>query len=165
MTRRVELAVRIGACITVVAGWGATAAAVAPQTAAPTFGSAVPVLAALDSVTALRPDSLARHIAGRNPFRVSRSAALVAFRVGGDQPPPVPATPPPPPRPSLALAGVIMGNESAALIDGLPGVDGTRVLRVGERVGGYELRSVTSESAVVAGPDTVWTLRVRSRFP
>jgi hypothetical protein len=110
-----------------------------------------------------RPDSQARAIAARDPFRLSRAPSVVPFN------PEAPTTgyapPPRPPRPPLALAGIVLGDELLALIDGLPGVEGSRVMRLGERVGDYVLRAVASDHVVIAGPDTTWTLRVRSQFP
>jgi hypothetical protein len=110
-----------------------------------------------------RPDSLARAIAARDPFRLARAPAALPFD------PEAPSTgyapPPRPPRPALALAGIVLGLEPLALVDGLPGVEGSRVMRLGERVGGYVLRAVASDHVIIAGPDTTWMLRVRSQFP
>jgi hypothetical protein len=110
-----------------------------------------------------RPDSLARAITARDPFRLGRAPSVVPF----DPEPPTTGYAPPPraPRPPLALAGILLGEEPLALIDGLPGVEGSRVMRLGERVGDFVLRAVASDHVVIAGPDTTWTLRVRSQFP
>lgn len=109
-------------------------------------------------------DSIARAIAGRNPFRMSREPGAVRFNpeASPDAPQPPPSRPP---RPALALAGVVLGAEPLALIDGLPGAEGSRVMRVGERAGDYVLRTITADRVVIAGPDTTWTLRVRSQYP
>ncbi len=109
-------------------------------------------------------DSIAGLVVRRDPFRLTRAPASVPFNP--EAPATMSAPPPPrPQRPALALVGLVLGAERAALIDGLPGVEGTRVMRVGERAGEYVLRAIGAETAVIAGPDTVWTLRVRSQFP
>jgi hypothetical protein len=109
-------------------------------------------------------DSLAGAAAGHDPFRMSRSPAGVRFDPGDALAVPLPMAPPMVSRPQLVLVGVVLGSEPTALIEGLPGADGPRLLRLGERVGGFGLREVTADGAVIAGPDTVWTLRVRTRF-
>ncbi len=108
-------------------------------------------------------DSLAQAITRRNPFRIHRSPAAVRFapELAGQPLPP----PPPVARANLVLAGVVLGPEPVALIDGLPGTDGTRALRLGERHGDYRLRELSAERAVIAGPDTTYVLPVRSRYP
>jgi hypothetical protein len=109
------------------------------------------------------PDSLARLVSGKNPFRASRSPAGVAFdpraaaMLGSAPIPPAPARPP------LSLAGLLLGDQPAALIEGLPGVEGARLMRLGERAGEYQVRSITNDRVVVAGRDTTWTLRLRTR--
>ncbi len=108
-------------------------------------------------------DSLARAIAARNPFRLHRSPAAVAFdpsRADGAPPPAAPMS-----RPVIALAGVVLGAEPAALLDGLPGVEGTRLVRLGERVAGYVLRDVTVRAAVLRARDTTLVLLLRSPTP
>jgi len=108
------------------------------------------------------PDSLARAIAVHDPFRAARAPASVRF----DPEAGAPGAPPPfvAPRPTFTLAGIMMGAEPTALVDGLPGTEGTRVLRVGERVGDYVMRAIERDRVVIAGRDTTWTLRVRTRF-
>jgi hypothetical protein len=64
----------------------------------------------------------------------------------------------------LSLAGIMMGAEPAALVDGLPGTEGTRVLRTGEHVGDFVVRQIAPDRVVIVGRDTTWTLRVRTRF-
>ena len=109
----------------------------------------------------LRADSLARLIAQRNVFRANRSAASARFDPHG---PEGSAAPPPAPRPAPVVAGILSSAEPAVLIEGIPGVEGTRVLRVGERVGDYVIRLITADRVVIAGRDTTWTLPIRSRF-
>jgi hypothetical protein len=145
--------------LALTARYAASAPVRIPGTSLPGISSAP----ASSDVQRLRPDSLAALIVSRDPFRISRQPATVPFDPDGAArggAPPVQ----PPQRPAFVLAGVVLGEEPAALVDGLPGVEGTRVMRVGERVGDYVLRAVSAERAVLAGPDTVWTLRVRSHF-
>jgi hypothetical protein len=108
-------------------------------------------------------DSLATAASARDPFRASRAAAPVPF-----DPDRAADAPPPPPRPSLpplTLVGVALGAEPAALVDGLPGTESTRVLRVGETVAGFTVRRIEDHRVLIAGPDTTWTLRVRGAQP
>jgi hypothetical protein len=122
----------------------------------------LPALAAV-SVRRTQPDSLARSISARNPFRIHRTASQVRFSTDvSSGATPLPA---PPPRPALSLAGIVVGDEPVALVNGLPGIEGTRALRLGESAGGYKLREISAERAVLAGSDTTYTLTVRSRIP
>jgi hypothetical protein len=108
----------------------------------------------------LSADSLARVIARRDPFRLARQPAAVAFSPEAA----AASLAPPPPRasrPELTLAGLVLGAERSALVVGLPGVEGTRVLRVGERVGDLLVRAIAEDAVVISAPDTVWTLRLR----
>jgi hypothetical protein len=109
-------------------------------------------------------DSLSRAIVTRNPFRIDRASAAVSFNpdvAAGTAPAPTPPSAPPP-RPALSLVGLILGPEPAALVDGFPGVEGSRTLRVGEGVARYVIRAIGDGHVVIAGPDTTWTLRLRS---
>jgi hypothetical protein len=107
-------------------------------------------------------DSLAGAAAARDPFRVTRASAPLPFdpTVNADVPPPPPA-----PRPPLRLVGIALGTDPAALVEGLPGIEGTRVLRVGEAVAGYTVRRITETHVRITGPDTTWTLTVRGTEP
>jgi hypothetical protein len=126
--------------------------------------SAAPAIAATPAALPARgpsPDSLATVATARHPFRLDRTAAPMPFDplLSGDAPPSHP------PRPTLTLVGIALGAESAALIDGLPGTEGTRVLRVGEAFAGYIVRRVEEDRVLIAGPDTTWTLVVRGARP
>jgi hypothetical protein len=163
--KHAHTALRACAAITTVLAFGAAIRGAAPRTHGVVGAADAPPATSHVPLPALRPDSLATLAARRNPFRSSRSAATVAYRASGEPEEPPAPEPPRPPRPALALAGIMGGADPAALIDGLPGEEGTRVLRVGERSGAYVLQSVGRDQAVVSGPDTVWTLRVRSHSP
>lgn len=104
-------------------------------------------------------DSVALIVSGRNPFRPSRAAA--GRRYDPLAPAGAPLQPTLTSRPNLTLVGLVLGNDPAALIEGIPGVEGTRVVRPEERVGQVQLRSVGRDNAVVTGFDTTWTLRLR----
>lgn len=131
-----------------------------------TPASPYPAVSALRAATPrsfASPDSLARWIAGRDPFRADRRQAATAFepaRAEGAPPPP-----PPRARPNIVVAGVLLGNTPAAILEGLPGVDGSRLVSVGDRVGEIVVRAITGNRVVVANADTSWTLFVKGRAP
>jgi len=101
-------------------------------------------------------DSVAA-IASRDPFRIGRRPALPAYdplRLAEQQAPP-------PLRPPLLLVGIIDGSSPSAVIEGFPGVDGARVVRVGDVVAGLAVKKVSNGQVVVTGMDTTWVLQVR----
>jgi hypothetical protein len=65
------------------------------------------------------------------------------------------------PLPRLVLAGLIWGDTPTALVEGLPGSEGARVVRSGDQVGGVTIRKVFRDHLVASGFDTTWTLRLR----
>jgi hypothetical protein len=66
-----------------------------------------------------------------------------------------------PPKPALALLGLIAGAEPTAVIEGLPGVEGSRVVRVGDVVSGVRVVRIGVDHVRLVGMDTVWVLKVR----
>ena len=101
--------------------------------------------------------SLLRGIVEVAPFRLSRAPA-VAYQPGR---PDLNADVSQPPKPMLTLSGVILGRHPAALIEGIPGRDGSTLLQLGDTVAGLKLRGVQSDRVVISGMDTTWTLKVR----
>lgn len=96
-----------------------------------------------------------------NPFRLDRRPAQVAYDPELEGAAPAPPPPPPAPKPSLSLAGIIGGPPWEALIDGIPGREGSVLVRGGQTVGELHVRSVNAGKAVIEGADTVWTLTLR----
>jgi hypothetical protein len=72
-----------------------------------------------------------------------------------------PPTPSGPPKPSLILVGLISGEDATAVLEGLPGIEGSRVLRLGDVVSGLRITRIAENHVVVVGMDTVWVLTVR----
>jgi hypothetical protein len=109
-----------------------------------------------------------------HPYPADSLAALVqagdVFRLG-HRPAPVrydPATgtgpqswSPPVSRPALRLVGLIAGPTPVAAIEGLPGIEGGRLLKVGEQLAGYRVTSIEGGRVRVVGRDTVWVLTLR----
>ncbi|MBX6330548.1 MAG: hypothetical protein IRY91_01740, partial [Gemmatimonadaceae bacterium] len=83
-----------------------------------------------------------------------------AYRVEleGVAPPP---PPPAPPKPALALAGLVGGPPWAALLDGVPGRDGTVLVHVGDTLGPLRVRSVSAAGVTISGMDTTWHLTLK----
>ncbi len=105
-------------------------------------------------------DSLRAVVVGRDLFRVERRPAAVAYdpvRLAQV------TTAPPPTRPALLLSGIVFtpGGEAAAVIQGFPGMDGPRVVRRGEIVGGITLKAIAPGEVRLVGFDTTWILRLR----
>jgi hypothetical protein len=59
------------------------------------------------------------------------------------------------------LVGIVAGPEPTAVIDGFPGIDGSRVVRIGDVVATLRIRSIGLTGVRITGMDTVWTLTVR----
>jgi hypothetical protein len=148
--------------------WGMTAAAAiaaalgvraAPATAIP---AARPMPAAPAAPRRLDPDSIARAVAytvANDPFRLSRQPATVAYSpaLEGLAPPSAPR----PPRPNLVLRGIVGGPPWSAILDGIPGRDGSIVLRTGDSVATLVVRAVGRDTVIIKGADTTWRLTVK----
>jgi hypothetical protein len=106
------------------------------------------------------PDSVMTNVIARTPFRARRVPSSVAYDPdrGSEEQTPVPQRPP---RPALALTGIVWDEEPEAVIEGLPGTNGPRVVRRNDVVGELKVRRIGSEQVVITGLDTTWTLRVR----
>jgi hypothetical protein len=61
----------------------------------------------------------------------------------------------------LVLSGIVWGSTPAAAIEGIPGVDGSRLLSKGDTIAGLQLRRISRTGVVVAGFDTTWALTIR----
>lgn len=102
-------------------------------------------------------ESLGRVVAARDLFRATRRPALTTYD-------PIRAAQPlvePLPKPTLVLVGIVAGPDPTAVIDGFPGTEGSRVVRVGDVVAALRVRSIGPTSVRITGMDTVWTLTVR----
>jgi hypothetical protein len=104
-------------------------------------------------------ESSVTHAIERDAFRVARRPASVAYD------PETVAQPeqPPPPRPVLNVLGIVWdgGGDPTALLDGLPGIEGPRVVRRGEHIGDLRIRTIAPDHVIVLGLDTTWILTVR----
>jgi hypothetical protein len=68
-------------------------------------------------------------------------------------------------KPSLSLSGIVGGPPWVALLDGVPGRDGSMVLHAGDSIGGLKARAITSTTATISGFDTTWKLTVKRPWP
>jgi len=94
----------------------------------------------------------------RDAFRLSRKASPVAYD-------PLRLTEqvvPSPPKPVLTLLGVVYGAEATAVVQGFGGIDGFRVVRVGDRVVGIVVKAIGPREVWLVGFDTTWVLRLRA---
>lgn len=113
------------------------------------------------------PDSLlaaAARVAEADPFRLDRRPADVPFGTPAasvTQPAPAPNVA----KPSPLLSGIVGGPPWVALLDGIPGHDGSVMLRVGDTLGGITVRAVTASTATISGFDTTWKLSVKQPWP
>lgn len=109
--------------------------------------------------TAAAFDSLISAAASEAPFRAGRTPATRPYDPRGNDPA-SPTGPPAPAKPLLRLSGIVWGGQPSAVIEGLPGAGGPRVVRSGDVVGELRVRRVAREQVIVAGMDTVWVLLV-----
>jgi hypothetical protein len=102
-------------------------------------------------------ESLGQFLVSQDPFRAARRSAAVAY----DPVQPTANSAPPPPRPTLVVDGILWGREPEAIIEGWPGIDGSRVVRTGDRVAGLTVRGIRPRQVVITDGDTTWTMTVR----
>ena len=96
-------------------------------------------------------------IVDRDPFRIGRLPAITAYDpVRLAQP-----AAPPAPRPVLTLVGVVDGADASAVVEGFPGVEGFRVVRVGDVVAGLRITQIAQNRVKIVGVDTTWVLEVK----
>jgi hypothetical protein len=113
------------------------------------------------------PDSLvaaAHRVSRSDPFRLDRRPADVPFGATaavGTPSPPAPGIA----RPKLSLSGTVGGPPWVALLDGVPGREGSVLLRVGDTLGGLKARAVTATTATISGFDTTWKLTLKRPWP
>ena len=105
-------------------------------------------------------ESLARLAVNGDVFRLKRTPAGTSYDPLRGAVSEAPAAP----KPQLVLSGIVWGAEPAAILEGLPGTEGPRVLRRGEAVAGLRVREITREHVMVVGLDTIWTLKVKTSW-
>jgi hypothetical protein len=96
-------------------------------------------------------------IISRDPFRIGRRPVLPAYdplRLAEQ-------LAPPPPRPTLSLVGIVDGTSPSAIVEGFPGIEGSRVVRVGDAVASLQVKTIGNGRVVITGMDTTWVLKVR----
>lgn len=124
-----------------------------PVVASPAFHRTPPLLA-----PSYPAESLSVGIVSRDLFRTGRHPAAIAYDLlRGDQA----VVTDPTPKPLLTLVGIVMGEERAALIEGIPGTEGAMVVRIGDHIGGLRVRSIEAAVVRLVGMDTMWVLSVR----
>jgi hypothetical protein len=122
----------------------------------PAVSDSVSTTRVADAKQVIAADSVAA-IVSRDPFRIGHRPALPAYdplRLAEQ-------LAPPPPRPALVLVGVTDGAMPSAVVEGLPGVEGARVVRIGDVIGGLAIKKMSGGQVVISGMDTTWVLEVR----
>jgi len=132
-------------------------AAVAPAVTSPGIGPPRLSTPSHASSPLYPADSLAHLAVVRDVFRSARRAAEIAY---DPQRAAAPAENQPP-KPALTLVGLVGGAEPTAVIEGFPGVDGSRVVRPGDQVSGIRVVGIMRDRVRLTGMDTVWVLQVR----
>jgi hypothetical protein len=107
-------------------------------------------------------DSLVANALRRPLFRPARRRAAIGFdpsrsaQAASSESAPAPAE-----RPTLALSGIVWGAEPAAIVEGIPGTEGSTVLRRGDASSGIRVTRIDRLRVVLVGRDTSWVLEVR----
>jgi hypothetical protein len=122
--------------------------------ASPTLLSVVAVVPARPAPDAL--ESAVEEITENNLFRPERASAEQHKSAQPEMPMAMPQ--PPSSKPHLVLRGVLGGPPWDAIIEGIPGREGSAVLRTGQSLGGITVRAVRRDTAYARGFDTTWVL-------
>jgi hypothetical protein len=104
------------------------------------------------------PRDTAANAASRFVFRARRQGTHVAYdpaKLASA------AMPPAAPKPGLTVSGIIWSASPAAVLSGIPGLDGSRVVIPGDSIAGLRVKRISAGEVVIAGLDTVWNLHVK----
>ncbi len=102
-------------------------------------------------------ESLGGIVVTQDVFRSDRRPADAVYDPARGASPPATA----PIKPALILTGIVWGPLREAVIEGLPGTDGPRVVRASDVVAGLTVKRIEAGQVVITGMDTTWTLKVR----
>jgi hypothetical protein len=143
--------------IVTVAGIGAAMTATAAKVGVKRPPAiAVPAQVIVPAVPRANGDSLTTRIVSHDVFRSVRRPTAVPFEPVGVDVQPEDA----PDKPRLRLLGVVVGDGQRALIEGIPGTTGARLLSLNDTAGGLRLTAITRRGARLTGMDTTWTLSI-----
>jgi len=129
--------------------------------ATPAHTGIVAVIASAPSPTIEAIGSAGTRVVDVDPFRAARHPSPVAYRPDLEGAPP---PPPRPPHPVLLLTGIIGGPPWQAVLEGVPGQEGSIVARRGDVFGSLVVRAVKRDTVIVTGMDTTWKLTVRTAW-
>ena len=118
-----------------------------------------------DPVVAVEPvplDSLAAYVVAHDLFRQDRAPAPRAFSVAQQTDE---TAAPPKELPVLSVTGIVWGHRPSAVIEGVPGSTGAVLAHSGDTLGGIRITRITPSSVTLQGPDTTWSLPVRTPWP
>ena len=149
--------------------WMWLVAGVLLSTAAVRWRAATRTLVQVEGPIAEGTDTLTEVDAARIAEEVERTVSNDVFRASRRPSPTVftptvnelaPTVAVRPPRPALAVTGII-GPPWAAVLEGVPGREGSLIVYAGDSLGALKVRQVRRDSVVIHGPDTTWRLGVR----
>ncbi len=103
-------------------------------------------------------DSLVREVRGRGPFRPDGRPSARVYDPARSVDQSVEYAPP---KPALVLSGVLDGRTPTAILEGVPGRDGSVILGVGDTAGGLRVRQIREGRVTIIGMDTTWVLTLR----
>jgi hypothetical protein len=155
LERGLWIAAVVVAAAGALAGWRAATTPPLP----PPIAWAAPQLV-LSLAPAETLSAAAAAAAAGDPFRLDRQPASAAYHPELEGIPPVPP-PPAPPKPPLAVAGIVGGPPWAALLDGVPGKEGSVLVRAGDTLAALTVRAVTPTTVTITGLDTTWRLSLK----
>lgn len=157
MTHLFERMLWLGAAVAIAA-----AAMEGASSARPRGASAMQPSTVVPEIRRVDEDSITRGAAfsiDNDPFRLSRRPSSVRYSSTPAAAPPSPVATAP--RPTLVLRGIVGGPPWSAIVEGIPGREGTTLLRPGDSAGTLVVRSVGRDTVVIKGADTTWRLTVK----
>lgn len=131
------------------------------RSALPPIGRVTPVIGAIQSPPRrVQPESLDDMVdltIDNDPFRLSGSPSTLPYVRSAalqSQPPAISSAP----RPPLFLKAIVGGPPWQAIVDGIPGQPPGTIVVAGSTFDKLRVRSVSRDTVVVQGPDTLWKL-------
>jgi hypothetical protein len=98
-----------------------------------------------------------------DPFRLERSPASVRYQQTLEGASGAPS-PPAPPKPMLILRGIVGGPPWEAMIDGIPGRQGSVLVHQGDALGDLNVRTISRDTVTIRGADTTWKLSMKQNW-